>query len=222
MENYRPEPVVFGLDSPPQHLEPPKSRRHYQTDYKGIGFQKQGEDTMMEAILFFYGAVVSFGLAAYIAYMLNENENRDGAGAIFFVIIFALLGLYSVYMMVSKYLESLRTTSWMFARGEAECRSVRFGSTRSKTYDLYGWKSLVVQIPEAEYEKHHTVELELKLECDADKLSAYYNDATLWQRAGNGGGTGRFFGLESEGRFEFLPAVFCPFDDVAHVDLSCG
>jgi hypothetical protein len=30
------------------------------------------------------------------------------------------------------------------------------------------------------------------------------------------------FGLESEGRFEFLPMIFCPFDDVTHIDLSCG
>ena len=29
-------------------------------------------------------------------------------------------------------------------------------------------------------------------------------------------------GLEAEGRFEFVPVMACPFDDVCHVDLSGG
>jgi len=41
------------------------------------------------------------------------------------------------------------------------------------------------------------------------------------QRAGESRGTGRFGGLESEWRLEFLPVMSRPFDDVAYVDLSC-
>jgi hypothetical protein len=181
MENYRPEPVVFGLDSPPQHPEPPKSRWYYQTDYNGLGFQKQGENMKVEAIYYLKAAVLSFGLATFFAFVSNEHEDR--VGRFLFTTAFALLGLWTAFKAVSNYLEPRCITSWMFYSGVAKFRTVRFGWTRSKTYDLYGWKSLVVQIPEAEYKKHHTVELELKLECDADKLSAYYNDSALWQLA---------------------------------------
>jgi len=42
------------------------------------------------------------------------------------------------------------------------------------------------------------------------------------QCSGECGGIGGLFGIETEWFFEFLPVVFCPFDDVCHVDLSGG
>jgi hypothetical protein len=183
VEHFKPEAIVFGFDSPPQHLEPPKSRWHYQTDYNGIGFQKRGEDTMPDAIMFFIGAMVLFGIAAMFFPSIDKNAGGGWLGAILSISGFVLVGLVTAFKALNKCLESRRVTTWMFDRSTAEFRIVRFGSARSKTYDLYGWKSLVVQITEAEYEKHHTVELELKLDCDSDKLSAYYNDTAIWQLA---------------------------------------
>jgi len=60
-----------------------------------------------------------------------------------------------------------------------------------------------------------------KLEKDGQGFLKVF-EGKFCERSGNRRGTGRLFGLETEGRFEFLPMVFCPFDDMAHVDLSSG
>ena len=63
-----PEPIMFDLDSPPQHLASlPNSRWHYQTDFNGIGVQKRGEDKIGDIIGSLLQAVFVNGIVWLIA-----------------------------------------------------------------------------------------------------------------------------------------------------------
>jgi len=174
-----PEPIAFGLDSPPQHLEPPsKSRWHCQTNFEGFVFQKRGEDTMGDVIggLVFSG--FPLGIAIIIAFV--NREELMVLGSIHIILSFFVLpGLFYGAMALNHVLELFRVTTWTFVLGEARFRTIRFVWAHAATYELGDWNSLVVRVPEAQRDNAK----ELELNCDPEKIRDYYDDEARWKVA---------------------------------------
>ena len=181
-----PVPIVFDINiSPPQHIEPPsKSRWHYQTDFNGIGFQKRGEDKIRDILRSLYRAVTDNGIIglfalAIIGAILREEKPVDGEVwclVLIYLSPLVLYGLYRIAMVLYHFVEWFRVTTWMFAHGEAEIRTVRFGSVRTANYKLTDWTSLVVRLPEDEQ-----VKPELIAEGNPDGIRDFYDGCDFWQ-----------------------------------------
>ena len=87
-----------------------------------------------------------------------------------------LYGLFKIGVVVYHVLEWFRVTTWMFAQSEAEFRSARFGSLRTKCYNLTDWHSLVVRLPDDE-----KVKSELIADGNPDAIRNFYNGCERWQ-----------------------------------------
>jgi len=132
-----PEPIMFDFTSPLQHLEPPpKSRWYYQTDFDSIGFQKKGEDTIVDIIgLLFWAVFVNGIIAVFVLEVFSVlNPERQLVEVWWYGMLalspFIAYGLFRIGVVLYYFLEWFRVTTWMFGRGAAEFRSVRFGSRR--------------------------------------------------------------------------------------------
>jgi len=167
-----PEPIAFGLDSPPQHLEPPPaSRWNWQTNFDGFVFQKRGEDTIGDIIGSSIFPVIFIGVMAVIAFTQEEKP--------WVPILFVVVGLYLVVTPLYYFLELFRITTWTFVLGEARFRTIRLVWARTATHELGSWNSLVVRVPEAQ----RNLTKELELDCDPEKIRDYYDGEARWKVA---------------------------------------
>jgi hypothetical protein len=181
-----PEPIVFDLDLLPQHLDlPPKSRWYYHTDFDGIGFRKKGKDNVRDILRSLYWAVRDNGIVCFFVWatfaLLNDGPPANEGvwvGAFALLSPLVLYGLYRIGVLLYHLLEWSRTTTWMFARGVAEFRSVRFGSLRTEQHMLTDWDSLVVRLPVDE-----KISPVLIAVGNPHVIRDYYNACERWQLA---------------------------------------
>jgi hypothetical protein len=181
-----PEPIAFRLDSLPQHIvEPPtNSRWHYQTEFNGVGFQKQGEDTIGDIIGSLFWAVFVNGIVGVFVLEIFSvlNPERKLVETWWYGMLamspFIAYGLFRIGVAWYYFLELFRVTTWTFAYGEADFCSVRFGSRRTAQHHLTGWTSLIVRLPEDEQ-----VTPELIAEGNPDAIRDFYDACDRWQLA---------------------------------------
>ena len=177
-----PDPIVFALDSPLQHVEPPsKSRWSYQMGYNSVGFHKWGEGKISEAIVLLTAAILWNGFIAFVAlgFLTVPNpENQLEGGLWWFVvtllIIFGSAGLFIAGCAINMFLNLFfRRTSWQFSCGEAICRTARLGPARIKHYNLTGWNSLAIRVVRAKKNEPK----------DNTELRKFYEEGDHWQVA---------------------------------------
>ena len=97
-------------------------------------------------------------------------------------------------------LELFRITTWMFALGEAKFRTGRLGWVRNAAHDLTDWHSLVVRVPETEYENYYTKHVDRK----PDEILTYYDGESVWQLAFLNAASERIMAIEKLSKLEAL------------------
>jgi hypothetical protein len=181
-----PEPIVFALDSSPQQIEPPpKSKWHYLADFNSVGFQKRGENKIQDFIKSLIVAIFVNGIVLFFALLLfgllHDEQPMKGEtlwGMLICLSPFILYGLIKIGAVLYHFFEWFRITTWMFAYGEAEFRTVRFGWQRTLHYKLTNWDSLVVCLPEDE-----KVSPVLIAAGNPETIREFYDACDLWQLA---------------------------------------
>jgi len=97
------------------------------------------------------------------------------------------------------FLDFFGTTTWTFAHGEAEYRTVRFGWGRTTNHSLTGWNSLLVCLPDGEQ-----VKPELIAEGNPDAIRDFYNGCALWRVVFLTAGADRLLAIEGLSKPEAL------------------
>ena len=176
-----PEPILFELNEPPQHLEPPpRTRLQYQSDFNGVGFTKRGEDRVGDIIRSLIPAVFVNGVVAFILIhpFVNAQPGNAPRGMLIILIPLIIYGLGKVVAVVNHFVEWCRITTLLFAHSEVEFRTQIFGFGWSANHNLTGWDSLLVCLPADE-----KVKPELIAEGNPDAIRDFYDACNLWQVA---------------------------------------
>jgi len=175
-----PEPTVFVLNSPVQHLDsPPKNRWQYQMDFNGFSFhfRENGKiATLFGAmgIAAFWNGIVSVFVLLLFGVIGNPPKDGQWWFVFFFLIPFVLIGLVLFCAALHSFLELFRRTSWRFTYGEAIFRTARLGPARVEHHELTRWDSLIVRVVRDEDEKEPE---------DEGSLREFYEDGKFWQVA---------------------------------------
>jgi len=164
-----PEPMVFALDSPLQHLAPPpNSRWQYQADSDGFEFRFQDKGKFATLFRDIFGAICWNGLVWVIALLFWYRPPQKGGDSwldfVFFdlmpsmifgvnmfwlvfliVVVLCLIGLVLIGVAMNTFLELFRRASCRFVYGGAITSTARLGPTQIEQYELTGWRSLVVR-----------------------------------------------------------------------------
>ena len=176
-----PAPMVLGLESPPQHLEPPaKSRWQYQTELAGLCFQCRGKGRISKFFVWILTAVLYNGLLIPFVLAMcgviepdNPLEGLDWWFLLFIVIGVGIGGIVFCVVAFNSFLNLFRRTSWRFAHGEAVFHTARIRS-RTTHHDLTGWNSLAIRVVRAEKDKEPK---------DNTELRKFYEEGDHWQVA---------------------------------------